>query len=153
VEDIVQVAMIKMARRVSLLRDPATFEPWLLTLARNCALDAHRRARCRPIAVADVADLPDAPEAGNPWAISEIHAALEIALSHLSRKDQMIVRMVVQGSGYRAAAERIGVSVGAIKVRLNRVRPFLRAHIGKAIGLRTGTKLRVCAPPRARVAA
>jgi RNA polymerase sigma-70 factor (ECF subfamily) len=40
VDDVVQNVFVKMVRRLGALRDPAVFESWLFTLARNTALDA-----------------------------------------------------------------------------------------------------------------
>src|SRR5215217_1543308 len=48
VEDVTQIVFIKMFRRLGRLRDPAVFESWLFTLARNTSLDFLRRRRCRP---------------------------------------------------------------------------------------------------------
>src|SRR6185436_12574829 len=48
VEDVTQMVFIKMFRRLARLRDPAVFESWLFTMARNTALDFIRRRQCRP---------------------------------------------------------------------------------------------------------
>src|SRR3954468_19768427 len=45
IEDVTQMVFIKMFRRLSCLRDPAVFESWLFTLARNTSLDFLRRRR------------------------------------------------------------------------------------------------------------
>src|SRR3954468_5381312 len=47
VEDVTQMVFIKMFRRLGRLRDPAVFESWLFTLARNTGLDFIRRRSCR----------------------------------------------------------------------------------------------------------
>ena len=87
--------------------------------------------------------------------VAEIMEALEHALVRLSPKDRNLVTHIVQGNSYRFAAAREGLSVGAVKVRLNRVRPFLRVSVGEAIGMtlpaETTTKWRP--PPRGRLAA
>ena len=111
VEDIVQMVFIKMVRRIGLLRDARTFESWLFTLARNTALDAIRRARCRPSTISDDA------------------VFLNMASSDNSA-------LIVEGASYRAAAERMGLTIGAVKVRLNRARKILRVSVGAATGLR-----------------
>jgi DNA-directed RNA polymerase specialized sigma24 family protein len=70
----------------------------------------------------------------------------------LSPRDRNIVMMIVQGNSYQTAAQREGLSVGAVKLRLNRVRPFLRVSVGEAIG--TAPAARAWRrPPRARLAA
>ncbi len=152
VEDVVQMAFIKMVRRLELLRDPETFEPWLFALARNTAIDFTRRARCRPATISDEGDFMHAPDQTSPRAVPEIMEALEAALTSLSPKDRNLVRMIVQGVSYQAAAAREGLTVGAVKLRLNRVRPFLRASVGGAID-RPAVKKTSRLPQRHRVAA
>ena len=155
VEDVVQTVFIKMVRRLTLLRDPATFESWLFALSRNTALDFIRRRNCRPVTVSDEGDFRTTPDTNDGQALAEVMEALEHALVRLSPKDRNLVTHIVQGNSYRFAAAREGQSVGAVKVRLNRVRPFLRVSVGEAIGLtlpaETTTKWRP--PPRGRLAA
>ena len=155
VEDVVQTVFIKMIRRLTLLRDPVTFESWLFALARNTALDFIRRRNCRPVTVSDEGDFRTTPDTNTGHALTEIMEALEHALVRLSPKDRNLVTHIVQGNSYQFAAAREGLSVGAVKVRLNRVRPFLRVSVGEAIGLtlpaEAATKWRP--PPRCRLAA
>ena len=153
VDDVAQVAMTKMVRRIGMLRDPATFESWLFTLARNVALDLHRRARCRPMSALELSDLNEIPEDRERFTTPEIMDALNTALARLSPTDQTIVRLIIQGSSYGAAAEQVGVSVGAVKLRLNRVRPFLRVSVGSAIGLHVKEEKDFRPPPRSRLVA
>jgi RNA polymerase sigma-70 factor (ECF subfamily) len=156
VEDVVQMVFIKMVRRLTLLRDPVTFESWLFALSRNTALDFIRRRNCRPITVADDGEFHGAPDHNaSAQSFAEIMEALDHALIRLSPNDRNLVTHIVQGNSYRTAAQREGLSVGAVKVRLNRVRPFLRVSVGEAIGMtlpaETTTKWRP--PPRGRLAA
>mgnify|MGYP000523475772 CR=1 FL=1 len=153
VEDLSQQIFIKMVRRLTLLRDPAVFESWLLKLARNTAVDFLRRRRCRPNMVWDERELEQAPDVSSERSVAEIMEALSLALVRLSPKDRNLVNLIVEGNSYRTVAAREGLTVGAVKVRLNRVRPFLRMSVGGAIGARvsTGTKWRQ--PARATGAA
>ena len=135
VEDIVQGVFIRMFRRLRLLRDPRTFESWLFTLARNASLDYLRRARCRPKLIWDEDCIATTPDLDSTAVTREITEALELALLRLRPKDRKIVTLVVQGHSYSEIAESEGLSVGAVKLRLNRVRPFLRKAVGEAVGL------------------
>ena len=153
VEDIVQMAFIKMVRRLGQMRDPVTFEAWLFTLARNTAVDFIRRRRCRPTTVPDEGYAAATPAIDSGRTIPEIIEALDHALDHLKPKDRHLVTMIVQGASYRDAAQRTGVSISAVKVRLNRVRPFLRASVGEAIGLRSTAAESVLLPSRNQTAA
>lgn len=155
VEDVVQMVFIKMVRRLTLLRDPAMFESWLFRLARNTAVDFLRRRRCRPTMVSDEQSFEQAPDTSSERPVAEIMEALHLALTRLSPKDRNLVTMIVEGNSYQTVAAREGLTVGAVKVRLNRVRPFLRVSVGEAVGVRAGApeagKWRQ--PARSRVAA
>jgi RNA polymerase sigma-70 factor (ECF subfamily) len=140
VEDVVQTVFIKMVRHLGRLRDPAMFESWLFALARNTALDFVRRRRCQPPMVSDDFQLMSVPDTSSTQAVDEIMRALDHALARLSAKDRQLVRLIVQGNSYRVAAEREGLSVSAVKIRMHRVRPFLRFSVGEAIGARRTTK-------------
>ena len=153
VEDVVQTVFIKMVRRLGLLREVAMFESWLFALARNTALDFIRRRKCRPVTVSETIEFHDAPDTGTAKALAEIMEALEVALLRLSPKDRNLVTLIVQGNSYQTAAAREGLSVGAVKVRLNRVRPFLRVSVGEAIGLTVPPPTQWRPPPRGRLAA
>jgi len=153
VEDVVQTVFIKMVRRLTLLRDPMTFESWLFALSRNTALDFIRRRKCRPVTVADDGEFHAAPDTSSTHVLHEIMEALEVALVRLSPKDRKLVTHIVQGNSYSFAAAREGLSVGAVKVRLNRVRPFLRVTVGEAIGLPPPAAEKFRPPPRCRMAA
>lgn len=136
VEDVVQMVLIKMVRRIALLRDPRTFESWLFTLARNTSLDVIRRNRCRPATVPDDGVLVEMAASDTAPAIFEVMEALELALADLGKVDREIVRLIVQGDSYRSIARRLGLSLGAVKVRLNRARKLLRVSVGVAAGRR-----------------
>jgi RNA polymerase sigma-70 factor, ECF subfamily len=153
VEDVVQLVFIKMLRRLEALRDPAAFEAWLLCLARNTAVDSIRRRRCRPDTVWDEREITETPDSDSTQRVAEIMEALEVALRQLSPRDRNLVTLIVDGHSYSTAAEREGLSVGAVKLRLNRVRPFLRECVGSAVGLPAPVASGRVRPPRARLAA
>ena len=153
VEDVVQIIFIKMVRRLGLLRESAAFESWLFTLARNTAIDFIRRRHSLPVTISEEGHFAVSPAADSGRATAEIMEALELALQHLKPKDRILVTMIVQGASYRDAAQRTGVSIGTVKVRLNRVRPFLRASVGEAIGLRPKATKTFRPPSRHRIAA
>ncbi|MBL9209026.1 MAG: sigma-70 family RNA polymerase sigma factor [Opitutaceae bacterium] len=130
VEDVTQLVFIKMFRRLARLRDPGVFEPWLFTLVRNTAIDQVRRRRCRPTLVSMDDDLPEIADESQPGLCAEILTALDRALTRLHPIDRQLVSLVVAGETYRGIATRTGLSLPTVKVRLHRVRPFLRQWVG-----------------------
>ena len=131
VEDVTQMVFIKMFRRLGRLRDPAVFESWLFTLARNTGLDFIRRRRCRPNTVALDDEVYQIADPSNSGAMREIMAALDRALARLNPLDRSLVVQFVAGETYGNIAARAGLSLATVKVRLHRVRPFLRTWVGE----------------------
>jgi RNA polymerase sigma-70 factor (ECF subfamily) len=136
VEDVTQLVFIKMFRRLSRLRDPAVFESWLFTLARNTGLDFIRRRSCRPTTVAMDERITQIADPSRGDASAEILAALERALERLQPVDRRLVEQFVAGDSYGTIASRSGLSLATVKVRLHRVRPFLRSWVGEMTGTR-----------------
>lgn len=130
VEDVTQMVFIKMFRRLSRLRDPSVFESWLFTLARNTGLDFIRRRNCRPATVGLDEQIYQIADPRNDAALPEIQAALDRALARLNPIDRSLVSQFVAGESYGEIASRAGLSLASVKVRLHRVRPFLRSCVG-----------------------
>lgn len=153
VEDVTQVVFIKMFRRLARLRDPQVFEPWLFTLARNTAIDQVRRRRCRPSMVALTDISPQIADEYQPHRYEEIVAVVERALLRLGPTDRRLVSMAVTGESYRTMAVQTGLSLATVKIRLHRVRPFLRQWVGTMTGLRHPSGWGWRSSARSRVAA
>lgn len=136
VEDVVQTVLVKMLRRLGRLRDAGAFECWLFRMSRNSALDFIRRQRRRPMTVADEEELHQIPDTSTSSATTEILEALDRALAQLSQKDRSLVTLFVQGHSYRVIAAREGLTAEAVKARLHRARPLLRASVGGATATR-----------------
>jgi RNA polymerase sigma-70 factor (ECF subfamily) len=153
IEDVTQMVFIKMFRRLSRLREPAVFESWLFTLARNTSLDFIRRRNCRPNTVALDDQVNQIADSSNGGASAEILAALDRALERLAPLDRALVTQFVAGDSYGTIAERAGLSLATVKVRLHRVRPFLRSWVGEMTDTRRPGQKGWGAASRARLAA
>jgi RNA polymerase sigma-70 factor (ECF subfamily) len=136
VEDATQMVFIKMFRRLPHLRDLALFEAWLFTLARNTAIDLIRRRNCRPITVMIDDQVRQIADPTTASACAEIMSALDHALARLTPLDRHLVTQVVAGERYQTIANRSGLSLTAVKVRLHRARQFLRSSVGEITGTR-----------------
>ncbi len=151
IEDVTQMVFIKMVRRLGRLRDASLFECWLFTLSRNTCVDFIRRRRRRPVALAtedELFEIPD-PQIHSVGATGEILDELALALERLAPIDRKLVGLYVQGNSYRTMAAREGLTPGAVKARLHRVRPFLRACLGATESRpREATRWRALSPSR-----
>ena len=67
----------------------------------------------------------------NSSATTEILAALDRALARLNPIDRTLVSQFVAGESYGSIAEQVGLTLATVKVRLHRVRPFLRTWVGE----------------------
>jgi RNA polymerase sigma-70 factor, ECF subfamily len=153
VEDIAQVVFIKMVRTLPWLREVGAFESWLFMLSRTVALDYVRKQKRRPMMVLDEYELANAPDTSSELAVAEIREALDRALARLSPKDRNLVTLLVEGHDYRRLADEEGLTVGAVKARLSRIRSFLRVAVGVATGTRMPTAEEASTRPRCRLAA
>lgn len=128
--DVVQDAFVRAMTRLDHLRDPASFRPWLLAIARNTAIDHLRAARGQDADDDDEAleAVPD-PVAGpeDLAELSELAAQVRDGLVRLSRRDATALSLAVQlGLSTQDLAAALGVTPGAAKVALHRARNRLR---------------------------
>lgn len=152
-EDVVQMVFIKVFRRLARLRDPASFESWLFRMARNTAVDFIRRRSCRPSTVPVELETHDLADPADANATSEIMDALDAALAQVSPTDRQLVTLFVEGNSYQSLARKNGLTLGAVKARLHRMRPFLRSFVGEALESRTPAIERWSIAPRVHLAA
>lgn len=129
-QDVSQTVFIKMVRRLGRLRDPSLFESWLFTLSRNTSLDYLRHCRRRPAMVSADEELAGFVDTSTSHVEHEIMNELEAALARLGAVDRTLILQYVQGQSYRTMAAQEGLTPGAVKARLHRVRPFLREFMG-----------------------
>lgn len=134
VEDVVQNVFVKMVRRLGALRDPRGFECWLFTLARNTALDSLRRAGCRPVTVAAESDWLAVADLTVADRSREIPEALEVVTQDWDERSRRLLTHLLEGTGYEIIARSEGLTVGAIKLRLHRLRRSLRGRLQIVLG-------------------
>jgi RNA polymerase sigma factor (sigma-70 family) len=104
--------------------------PWLVVTARYTALNAGRkRARLRAVALDHE---PADPSGGPAEQVDEaaVAAAIDVAVSRLSPVDQRLFALCVDGDlTYEQAAAELGVSHGAVRNRVSRLRARLRGDL------------------------
>jgi RNA polymerase sigma-70 factor (ECF subfamily) len=127
VEDVVAEAFVVAWRRLDEI--PPYGLPWLLGVARNVSANI-RRGRRRQEALSDRL----ASEAEEPvWPEADRDDAVTAALHHLSDADRELLTVLAwDGLSQAEAAEALGCSRGALKVRLHRARSRFAALLDQA---------------------
>lgn len=125
VEDLVQDVFLTAWKRLDDLRDPAAFGGWIAMIARNRALDAHRRAT-------ESVELPtDLQASGTTSAEAEAHAALAaIRTLPEAYRETLMLRLVEGFTGPEIAA-RTGLTAASVRVNLHRGMKMLREKLDR----------------------
>jgi RNA polymerase sigma-70 factor, ECF subfamily len=127
VEDLIQDVFLLALERLGSLRDPARFGGWLAMIARNRAIDFHRRSR-------DTVELSDelagpAMDTDTPREALGVLALLrELPEAY---RETLVLRLVEGMSGPEIAA-RTGMTEGSVRVNLHRGMKLLRNKLGVA---------------------
>jgi RNA polymerase sigma-70 factor, ECF subfamily len=124
--DLVQDVFAIVLERLRQLGEPAAFPGWILSIARNKAID-HVRSK-KPIPMGE--DLPELPvEASRrPEAHQVLTALRELPEAY---QETMILRLV-EGMSGPEIAEQTGLSPGSVRVNLHRGMKLLREKLGIA---------------------
>ena len=127
-EDVVQNVLLSLHRARHTYRPERPFGPWWRAIARNAVIDfvrQHRRRAGRELPL-------DGPEPVDPRTAEPrpepLSPEMRAALEALPRGQRQAVELLhVHGLSVREAAERVGISPGALKVRAHRGYHALRA--------------------------
>jgi RNA polymerase sigma factor (sigma-70 family) len=128
VADVVQEVFLKALERLSTLRDPNLFGPWLMSIARHAGVD-NRRGRARgPVIVDHEVDPPSGSPGPEVLAeMDELAGLIRTCVAGLPPRDATALTLVTQlGFGPADIAQALGVTPGTAKVILHRARHRLR---------------------------
>ena len=126
-EDVVQNVLMSIHRARRTYQPGRPFGPWMRTIARNAALDSHRSRSARlrrevPLGDVEVPDLAD-----DGVAEESLSDEMRGALDSLPPGQRQAVELIhVEQLSVREAAERVGITPGALKVRAHRGYKTLR---------------------------
>ena len=137
-EDVLQTAYLKVLDGRAKFTSKSGFKTWLFGVIRNTALDEHRRNRLRRIGMLrftpDNAQAP-APTPEMAARISESRQHLQALLQHLSTRQREVLHLVFyQDLTIAAAADVMGISLGAARKHYERGKRQLRKQLGEGRG-------------------
>lgn len=146
-EELVQETFIAAHRALESYRAFGSFAGWLQRIARNCALMAMRRNQrltfCDPAEMAALQDQAHGTSPVEPFEQAtrgDLEVEVRDAVQSLPRELHESFRLVVlEGGAYRDVAQRLGISVSLVKIRVFRAREFLKAQLHRHL---TGGKAR-----------
>ncbi|HEV2763645.1 MAG TPA: sigma-70 family RNA polymerase sigma factor, partial [Pyrinomonadaceae bacterium] len=121
VSDLAQDVFLVAFRKLSTLRDAAAFGPWLAIIARNRAMDFHRRSRETEELSEELAR-PSAPTA-------EAREVLEVIRGLPEAYRETLVLRLVEGMTGPEIAERTGLRPDSVRVNLHRGMKILREKL------------------------
>jgi RNA polymerase sigma factor (sigma-70 family) len=116
----VQQTFLQAWRNAASFEDGRDLAPWLATIARRCAIDAHRKRARRPVSALDDADPTNAALVTLPPSADQLSDVWQVrgAIESLPAAEQEIVRLQhLEGCTHAEIAERLGVAVGTVKSR------------------------------------
>ena len=126
-DDLVQATALRALERVDQVRDGTNLTPWFLTICRSIWLNELRAQKVRQaqsLAVTPEVELVS----GQSDAETNIFASeVFTEVMSLPEAQRVVVMLVlIEGHGYRAAAEILNVPLGTIMSRLHAARSKLR---------------------------
>jgi RNA polymerase sigma factor (sigma-70 family) len=125
-EDAFQATFLQLVRTARSLHSPAALAAWLCTTARRTALRGRRLAATPPLTVPQTSS--QSPLDG--LTARELLAAIDEEIARLPEPYRLpLVLCYLDGLSKHEAADRLGVSVGVFRGRLDRGRDKLRAAL------------------------
>ena len=128
-EDVTQEAFLRAYRFLPRYRGDSRFSTWLLSVARNCAMDELRRYERRQRLVERLRARPQQPawDEGLPLEVQDALATLPPELR------EPIVLIDMLGTSYAEVAVILKTPVGTIKSRVHRGRLMLAETLSPSI--------------------
>ena len=122
-EDVCQEILLAIYQGRHTYQPSRPLEPWLFAIARNIAADHFRRYWTR----ASWQDLIDAPPEGETEGLEHVRVNLRQTFNQLPQvQREAFVMLKMEGLPITEAAERTGISPGALKVRAHRAYEALK---------------------------
>ena len=139
-EDVLVEALLKAYRHLDQLRDQGTFRAWLAAIGKRVCWQLKEREALLPLLQLssledegrELAGKDSGPEAGA--AFTQMKELLAKAMDSLQSEYRSVYEMRdLQGLPGEEVAEKLGISLAAMKSRLHRARVLVRQYIDEAL--------------------
>ena len=127
VDDLVQDIFLHAFKKLHTLRDSAAFGPWIAMIARNRAVDFHRRSK-ETVEISDEVRGSDTDD-------SRATEILELIRNLPEAYRETLVLRLVEGMTGSEIAARTGLTAASVRVNLHRGMKLLRERLGFMEGL------------------
>lgn len=132
VDDVLQEVLLRVHRGLPKLQHRDRFHGWVLQIARNSINDQLRQRQRFPLADAEPAEsaAPESEEQADRAVAAALAQSLSFFVAVLPGPYRETLQLVeLDGVSYQDAADRLGVSLSAIKSRVSRGRTKLRSYL------------------------
>ena len=146
VDDVVQDVFLRMQKGLSGLKDEQRFGPWVYQVTRSAIADYQRATARHPLAGNDVPEEPE-PEADDDRAVERDLAANVAPFVAMlpSPYREALTLTELEGLSQKDAAAMLGISVTAMKSRVQRGRQHLRTALEQCCTIALDARGRVMA--------
>ncbi|HEV8186506.1 MAG TPA: sigma-70 family RNA polymerase sigma factor [Pyrinomonadaceae bacterium] len=127
VDDLVQDIFLHAYKKLDTLRESSSFGPWIAMIARNRAVDFHRRSR-------ETVEINDELRGSNTQD-SRATEILELIRNLPEAYRETLVLRLVEGMTGPEIAVRTGLTAASVRVNLHRGMKLLREQLGFMEGL------------------
>ncbi|HJU92860.1 MAG TPA: sigma-70 family RNA polymerase sigma factor [Pyrinomonadaceae bacterium] len=127
VDDLVQDIFLHAYKKLHTLRDGSAFGPWIAMIARNRAVDFHRRSK-------ETVEINDEIRGSDPHD-AKAAEILELIRSLPEAYRETLVLRLVEGMTGPEIAARTGLTAASVRVNLHRGMKLLRERLGFMEGL------------------
>jgi RNA polymerase sigma-70 factor (ECF subfamily) len=139
-EDLLQQTMLQMHKARGTFIPGSNVMPWAFAIARRLLIDERRRGKRSVLSTAG--EIADDSSAGSDAEPEELAAAKQLAhrlqaeLGRLPTSQRAAFELMrLDGLSHAEAAEVLGITVNALKLRAHRAYVALRAIVGDAVEL------------------
>jgi RNA polymerase sigma-70 factor (ECF subfamily) len=157
-DDLTQETFLRVHRRIGGLRDPAAVEAWLYRIATNLCYDTFRQREHRspptPLVALGEGSAALSDEAAlHPDQLLDQNEMSDCVLRFLSdlpdSQREVLLQHDLQGFTGPEIADRLGLTIHNVKIRLHRARVALRAALSEGCDFsRDDRGVFVCQPKR-----